>query len=86
MNEREREKVWQCHVCSSQQVACMLADCRDGGGGGGLVAVLSAQKESHSIAHGGRAGQAFSLPECRAKALFTSCKAGCNVRPALDSG
>jgi hypothetical protein len=26
------------------------------------------------------------LPECRAKALFTSCKAGCNVRPALDSG
>jgi hypothetical protein len=84
MREKER-RFGNAMSASSQQVACMLADCRDGGGGG-LVAVLSAQKASHSIAHGGRAGQAFSLPECRAKALFTSCKAGCNVRPALDSG
>jgi hypothetical protein len=56
MNEREREKVWQCHVCSSQQVACMLADCRDGGGGGGLVAVLSERKPLHCPWGQGRAG------------------------------
>jgi hypothetical protein len=43
--------------------------------------------ESHSIAHG-----AFSLHADAgaggkdAKALFTSCKAVCNVRPALVSG
>jgi hypothetical protein len=53
---------------------CMLADRRDGGA---ASTALSLSSQSHSIAHGGRAarqgraGQAFSLPECRAKATLS---------------
>lgn len=54
MRERERKrkrKAWQCHVCSRQQVACMLAD----GGGGGLVAVL---QKATPLPMGGQPGRA----------------------------
>jgi len=68
MNEREREKVWQCHVCSSQQVACMLADCRDGGGG--LVAVLSAQKATPLPMGAGQGRAGIFIDRVQGKSSF----------------
>ena len=65
-----------------QQPAGSMQACR-GGGGGGLVAGSQLRKPLHCPW-----GQArhFHCQSAGAKALFTSCKAGCNVRPALDSG
>jgi len=74
MNEREREKVWQCHVCSSQQLACMLADCRDGGGG--LVAVLSAQKATTPLPMGAGQGRHFHCQSAGQKLFLPAVRQG----------